>query len=43
MEARVVDGPEEALGEVSLVVTATTSQEPVLPEEIPVSREPTDN
>jgi 1-piperideine-2-carboxylate/1-pyrroline-2-carboxylate reductase [NAD(P)H] len=35
MGARVVDGPEEALGEVSLVVTATTSQEPVLPEEIP--------
>jgi ornithine cyclodeaminase len=35
MEARVVDGPEEALDEVSLIVTATTSQEPVLPEEIP--------
>ena len=35
MEARVVDGPEEALDEVSLVVTATTSQEPILPEEIP--------
>jgi 1-piperideine-2-carboxylate/1-pyrroline-2-carboxylate reductase [NAD(P)H] len=35
MEASVVDGPEEALDAVSLVVTATTSQEPVLPEEIP--------
>jgi 1-piperideine-2-carboxylate/1-pyrroline-2-carboxylate reductase [NAD(P)H] len=35
MEARVVDDPEEALEEVSLVVTATTSQEPILPEEIP--------
>jgi ornithine cyclodeaminase/alanine dehydrogenase-like protein (mu-crystallin family) len=30
MEARVVDDPDE----VSLVVTATTSQEPILPEEI---------
>jgi ornithine cyclodeaminase len=35
MEASVVDGPEKALDAVSLVVTATTSQEPVLPEEIP--------
>jgi ornithine cyclodeaminase len=35
MEARIVDGPEEALDEVSLIVTATTSQEPVLPEEVP--------
>jgi 1-piperideine-2-carboxylate/1-pyrroline-2-carboxylate reductase [NAD(P)H] len=35
MEARVVDGPEEVLDGASLVVTATTSQEPILPEEIP--------
>jgi 1-piperideine-2-carboxylate/1-pyrroline-2-carboxylate reductase [NAD(P)H] len=35
MNARVVDGPQEALDEVSLIVTATTSHEPVLPEEIP--------
>ena len=35
MEAEAVEGPEEALDEVSLVVTATTSQEPILPEEIP--------
>jgi ornithine cyclodeaminase len=35
MEASVVDGPEVALDAVSLVVTATTSQEPVLPGEIP--------
>jgi 1-piperideine-2-carboxylate/1-pyrroline-2-carboxylate reductase [NAD(P)H] len=35
MEARVVDVPEAALGEVSLVVTATTSTEPVLPESLP--------
>jgi 1-piperideine-2-carboxylate/1-pyrroline-2-carboxylate reductase [NAD(P)H] len=32
MEARVVGEPGEALGEVSLVVTATTSREPVLPD-----------
>ena len=32
MEARVVGEPGEALGEASLVVTATTSREPVLPE-----------
>jgi 1-piperideine-2-carboxylate/1-pyrroline-2-carboxylate reductase [NAD(P)H] len=35
MEVRMVDGPEEAINEVSLVVTATTSKEPVLPEEVP--------
>jgi 1-piperideine-2-carboxylate/1-pyrroline-2-carboxylate reductase [NAD(P)H] len=35
MEAEVVEGPEEVLDEVSLVVTATTSREPVLPDEIP--------
>ncbi|TCJ19997.1 delta(1)-pyrroline-2-carboxylate reductase family protein [Rubrobacter taiwanensis] len=32
MRARAVDGPEEVLGDVPLVVTATTSAEPVLPE-----------
>jgi 1-piperideine-2-carboxylate/1-pyrroline-2-carboxylate reductase [NAD(P)H] len=35
MEARAVEDPGEALDEVSLVVTATTSREPVLPEEVP--------
>lgn len=35
MEARVVNGPEEALEEADLVVTATTSREPVLPEVLP--------
>jgi 1-piperideine-2-carboxylate/1-pyrroline-2-carboxylate reductase [NAD(P)H] len=35
MEARAVEGPGEALEESSLVVTATTSREPVLPEEVP--------
>jgi ornithine cyclodeaminase len=35
MDARVVDGPQEALDEVSLIVTATTSGEPVLPEDVP--------
>ncbi|CAN5888808.1 delta(1)-pyrroline-2-carboxylate reductase family protein [soil metagenome] len=35
MEAREVEGPEEVLDEVGLVVTATTSAEPVLPEEVP--------
>ena len=35
LEARVVRDPGEALGEASLVVTATTSREPVLPEEVP--------
>ena len=32
MEATVVARPEDAIGEASLVVTATTSREPVLPE-----------
>jgi 1-piperideine-2-carboxylate/1-pyrroline-2-carboxylate reductase [NAD(P)H] len=35
MEARVVEDPEGALDEASLVVTATTSREPVLPEAVP--------
>ena len=35
MEARVVGDPAEALDEASLVVTATTSREPVLPESVP--------
>lgn len=35
IETRVVGDSSEALKEVSLVVTATTSQEPVLPEEVP--------
>jgi ornithine cyclodeaminase/alanine dehydrogenase-like protein (mu-crystallin family) len=35
MDARVVDGPEEALDEVSLIVTATTNGDPMLPEEVP--------
>lgn len=35
MQARTVGGPEEVLDEVSLVVTATTSREPVLPEDLP--------
>ena len=35
MEARVVGHPAEALDEASLVVTATTSREPVLPEIVP--------
>lgn len=35
LEAQAVGGPEEVLDDVSLVVTATTSSEPVLPEEIP--------
>jgi 1-piperideine-2-carboxylate/1-pyrroline-2-carboxylate reductase [NAD(P)H] len=35
MEAEAVEGPGEVLDDVSLVVTATTSKEPVLPEEIP--------
>ncbi len=34
MEAAAVTDPQEALGEVSLVVTATTSREPVLPDAI---------
>jgi 1-piperideine-2-carboxylate/1-pyrroline-2-carboxylate reductase [NAD(P)H] len=35
MEARVVGDPAEVLEEASLVVTATTSREPVLPEAVP--------
>lgn len=35
MEASVVGNVGEVLGEASLIVTATTSAEPVLPEEIP--------
>ena len=35
LEAQTVEGPEEVLDDVSLVVTATTSSEPVLPEDIP--------
>ncbi len=35
LEAEEVEGPEEVLDDVSLVVTATTSLEPVLPGEIP--------
>jgi 1-piperideine-2-carboxylate/1-pyrroline-2-carboxylate reductase [NAD(P)H] len=35
LEARVIEEPGEALGEASLVVTATTSREPVLPEGVP--------
>ena len=35
MDASVVDGPGEALDEVGLIVTATTSHEPVLPDDLP--------
>lgn len=35
VEARVVESPESALDEVGLIVTATTSHEPVLPESLP--------
>ena len=35
VSAQVVEDPKETLDEVSLVVTATTSREPVLPEEMP--------
>ena len=35
MEARAVENSGEALHDVSLVVTATTSREPVLPESVP--------
>ena len=35
MEAEAVEGPGEVLDDVGLIVTATTSKEPVLPEEIP--------
>ena len=34
MAAAVVERPEDALGDASLVVTATTSREPVLPDEV---------
>ncbi|MGI8858978.1 MAG: delta(1)-pyrroline-2-carboxylate reductase family protein [Rubrobacteraceae bacterium] len=34
MEAWILDDPAEALGRATLIVTATTSSEPVLPEEI---------
>ncbi len=33
METRIVNAPEEALGETPLIVTATTSRTPVLPDE----------
>jgi 1-piperideine-2-carboxylate/1-pyrroline-2-carboxylate reductase [NAD(P)H] len=35
MEAEAVEGVGEVLGDVSLIVTATTSKVPILPEEIP--------
>ncbi|HEX6709552.1 MAG TPA: delta(1)-pyrroline-2-carboxylate reductase family protein [Rubrobacter sp.] len=35
MDARAVGRPQEVLDEVNLVVTATTSREPVLPDEVP--------
>ena len=35
MEAEAVEGPEEVIDDVSLVVTATTSVGPVLPEGVP--------
>jgi ornithine cyclodeaminase len=35
LEARVVEDPDEAVQEISLVVTATTSREPVVPEAVP--------
>ncbi len=35
MDARVVDGPGQVLDEAKLIVTATTSREPVLPEKVP--------
>lgn len=35
MEAEAVEGPGEVLDDVGLIVTATTSKEPVLPETIP--------
>lgn len=34
MDARVVEDPREAIDEARLIVTATTSNEPVLPEEV---------
>ena len=35
MEAEAVEGPGEVLDDIGLIVTSTTSKEPVLPEEIP--------
>lgn len=35
MDAEAIERPQEVLDEVSLVVTATTSREPVLPDEVP--------
>jgi ornithine cyclodeaminase len=35
MEAEALEGPGEVLDDVGLIVTATTSKEPVLPEEVP--------
>ena len=35
MKAEAIEGPGEVLDDVGLIVTATTSKEPVLPEEIP--------
>jgi len=35
MEAEAVEGPEEVIGDVGIIVTATTSKEPILREEIP--------
>ena len=35
LEAHTVDTPEEVLDEVRLIVTATTSHDPVLPDELP--------
>lgn len=37
VEANAAESPEDVLGEVSLIVTATTSREPVLPDELPES------
>ena len=35
-QARTIESPGEVLGEVGMIVTATTSREPVLPEDLPV-------
>ena len=35
VEARMVEDPDEVLQEISLVITATTSREPVVPEAVP--------
>ena len=35
VEASAVEKPEDVLGEVSLIITATTSRKPVLPDELP--------